>query len=66
MKPLLWLHFVGLTLSLQTQNNKSPKEMTSGLVKLKNQRAPKRTQSLKFAGYSCISCLFAFHVTSLI
>lgn len=55
MKPLLWLHFVSFTLGFQTHNS-SPKEITSGLVKFKNQRAHQRTQSLKCAGYTCISC----------
>ena len=55
MKPLLWLRFVSFTWGFQT-HNRSPKEITLGLVKFKSQRAHRRTQSLKSAGYTCTSC----------
>lgn len=55
MKPLLWQRFASFMLGFQT-HNRPPKELTSGLVKFKNQRAHKRTQSLKSAGYTCTSC----------
>lgn len=54
-KPLLWLRFVSFTLGFQT-HNRSPKEITLGLVKFKSQRAHRRTQSLKSAAYTCTSC----------
>lgn len=52
--------------SSNLQQVKAPKVITAVLVKLSDQWVSQSTQSLKFAGCICISCLFGFHVNSLI